>query len=245
MADEYDDGYSSSDSEGEQLIGGAATQPPENILPEAELTATDVNVLPIKNRKKYLELRDDLLAKLDAITIPRIPKPAETSHSNRGNVIGTIGRTAVFGFGDNRHGWNFYSTNKQHPEVFKALVKFGNFIAPKGWRYQGMNVNHMVKAKKHKDRKNVGKSVIVGIGGYDGGLLKIWDGNDKNPKAYDIQDKPTMFNGGMLFHQTTPFTGNRYTIVFYKQKRRPRSGDFGVGSGAGHEELEGCGGVIA
>jgi hypothetical protein len=72
-------------------------------------------------------------------------------------------------------------------------------------------------ANKHKDVKNVGLSVIVGIGDYTGGEIKVWDGNDENPKEYNIHNKPLMFNGGLLYHEGTPFENSRYTMVFYKQ----------------------------
>jgi hypothetical protein len=134
-----------------------------------------------------------------------------------------------FGFGDNRQGWNYYVTNKKHPEVFKALVEFGNLVVPKGWEYQGITLNHGVKAKKHVDAKNVGKSVIIGIGDFTGGEIRVW--KDGVPTDKDLHDKPVMFNGGVLAHETRPFKGDRYTIIFYKQKRRPRSGKVGVGSG--------------
>lgn len=214
------------------LFGGITKQPivPQS-LPENEMTSTRVVRPGIRDRERYKRLRDDLLRKLQDITVSKIPKPSETSNTNRGNVIGTIGRTMTFGFGDNRQGWNFYATNKKYPEVFEALVKFGNAVVPKGWRYQGITLNHGVKAKKHKDKKNVGESVIVGFGDYTGGELKVWDGNDKNPKALSIKDDPLMFNGGNLYHQTTPFKGDRYTIIFYKQAKKPKKGEVGIGRG--------------
>jgi hypothetical protein len=214
------------------LTGGITAQPIEpQHLSEEEANDTTLSRPGIRDKRKYIRLRDELLEELRKLTVPKISKPTSTQHSNRGNVIGTIGRTMTFGFGDNRRGWNYYSTNKQHPELFKALVAFGNAVVPKGWRYQGITVNHGVKAKKHKDKKNVGPSVIVGIGDYTGGELKVWDGNDENPVELDIKDKPAMFNGGNCFHQTMPFKGDRYTFVFYKQGKRPKHGEVGIGRG--------------
>jgi len=221
------------------LSGGITAQPVVPVkVSDEDYNSTRVQHYAIRNREKYERLKAKLLEELENITIPRIPKPAPKGdpHTNRGNVIGTIGRTITFGFGDNRRGWNFYSSNKQYPEVFKALVEFGNAVVPKGWDYQGITVNHGVKAKKHKDKKNIGESVIVGLGDYTGGDLTIWDGNDKNPKDYDIKGKPALFNGGNLYHQTRPFKGNRYTIVFYKQSKKPARGEVGIGKGMGDME---------
>lgn len=210
-----------------------SAKPPENKISDADLTDDSIKTLPIRNRAEYNKAREHLLETLhNQITVSKIPKPEmERSSSNRGNIIGTIGRTMTFGFGDNRHGWNYYATNKKHPEVFKALVAFGNRVVPKGWEYQGITLNHGVKAKKHIDSKNVGSSVIIGIGDFTGGEIRVWNSEDKNPQDKDLHDKPVMFNGGLLAHETQPFKGDRYTIIFYKQKRKPRSGKIGVGAG--------------
>jgi hypothetical protein len=218
-----------------ELKGGTTTTAikPQD-LPEEEYSSTRIVRLPIRNRTRYVAAREKLLNALNDITVSKIAKPdfRPGGTSNRGNVIGTIGRTMTFGFGDNRHGWNYYATNKKHPEVFKALVEFGNAVVPKGWKYQGLTLNHGVKAKKHKDSKNCGESVLVGIGDYTGGEIRVWDGNDANPRDFATRDHPVMFNGGNLFHETQPFKGDRYTIIFYKQKKRPVRGEIGIGRGS-------------
>jgi hypothetical protein len=45
----------------------------------------------------------------------------------------------------------------------------------------------------------------------------VWDAEDKNGKAFNLHDQPLMFNGATHYHQTTPFKGERYTMIFYKQ----------------------------
>lgn len=206
--------------------------PPEVVITEEDRNDDSIKTLPIRNRAKYNATKQHLLDVLKSqITVSKIPQPDKRSSSNRGNIIGTIGRTMTFGFGDNRHGWNHYATNKKHPEVFKALIEFGNQVVPKGWEYQGITLNHGVKAKKHIDSKNVGASVIIGIGDFTGGEIRVWNKNDANPQDKNLHDKPVMFNGGLLPHETQPFKGDRYTIIFYKQKRKPRSGKVGIGSG--------------
>ena len=214
----------------EHLVGGA--MPPEQTIPEAELNDVSVKTLPIRSRAKFIEARDNLLEALKSHTVPKIPKPAiDLANSNRGNIVGTIGRTQTFGWGDTRRGWNYYKTNKKYPEVFKALIAFGNQVVPKGWEYQGITLNHEVKSKKHIDGKNIGLSVIIGIGDFTGGEIKVWRPDDTGGKNYDLHDKPVMFNGGVCPHETQPFKGNRYTFVFYKQGRHPRNSKVGIGSG--------------
>jgi hypothetical protein len=208
--------------------------PPAQVITEEDRNDTKVRHIPIRNKAKYNQAKQNLLDALSNFTVSKIPQPAQPGSENRGNVIGTIGRTMTFGFGDTRRGWNYYKTNKVHPEIFKALVEFGNQVVPKGWTYQGITLNHGVKAKKHVDRKNVGASVIVGIGDFTGGEIRVWNQDGGNPKDWPLHDRPVMFNGGLLAHETQPFKGDRYTFVFYKQGRKPRTGELGIGRGSGN-----------
>ena len=92
--------------------------------------------------------------------------------------------------------------------------------------------------------------MIVGIGDYTGGNLKVWDENDENVKTFNIHDRPLMFNGALHYHQTTPFKGTRYTFVFYRQKKHGKvKGVVMRGSGddqylSPEEEADAEGGVI-
>jgi len=76
---------------------------------------------------------------------------------------------------------------------------------------------HSVMAKKHIDSKNVGNSIIVGIGTYTDGGLYVYDKTGTTRELFEIQDKPTMFNGAILPHETQEYTGERYTLIFYNQ----------------------------
>jgi hypothetical protein len=203
----------------------------------------EIKVLPIRNKSKYLEKREALLKALSGYTVPPV------SVATRANQIGMesgrmggekgVSRGVVFGFGDNRYGYNYFRKNKQHPEVYKALVEFGEALVPKGWDFQSIQLNHNVKAKKHIDKKNVGKSVIIGIGDYEGGDLRVFSPDSSKHKDYSIKDHPTMFNGALLPHETQAFSNptayekgrGRYTIVYFRHKHSPSSGDVGVGKG--------------
>jgi hypothetical protein len=55
----------------------------------------------------------------------------------------------------------------------------------------------------------------VGMGDYTGGQLVIYDKNEKNPVNHDIKGKFKKFNGSIYPHETKPFKGERYTVVFY------------------------------
>ena len=197
-------------------------------------TTKDVFYIPIRNKKEYIEARDELYELLQDYTVPKI--------SSRRGVIGSIGRTTNFGFGRTRRGFKQFVNNKKHPELLKAIVKYGNQVVPKGFFYNGITMNHLVKAKKHIDGFNVGNSVIVGFGDYEGGDVLVYEPNGKNPKQKDVKDKPLLFNGSIYPHKTTPFKGDRYTLIFFRQGDNEKvegvGPTIGKGKGDGEESIQ-------
>jgi hypothetical protein len=138
----------------------------------------------------------------------------------RGDLIGDVGRTDTFGFGRTRtKGWVDFRSNTKHPEIYKLLCEYGQHVVPSGVFFNCITLNQNVQAKKHIDSQNVGDSVIVGIGDYEGGKLRVYDASDVFT-AYDIKDHPLQFNGNTFAHETEPFTGTRWTIIYYSQGRK-------------------------
>jgi hypothetical protein len=181
---------------------------------------TGIQILPIRDRAAYETARTDLLAQLQVTTIPPIQGGLPGSGPGRGQVIGRIGRTMSFGYGIRTFkGYGEFAMNTKYPTLLKLLVSYGNLVVPTGWRYETITVNYGVKAKKHKDAKNSGESVIVGIGDFTGGDIKVWNTDDVTEAIYNLHDQPLMFNGSTHFHETMPFDGERYTFIFYRQKR--------------------------
>lgn len=177
-----------------------------------------VDVLPVA--PTYEAAKERLLAVLRATTIPPLgkesPPERRKHHGVRADIIGSVGRSISLGIGNTRvKGWAEFRHNKKKPALLKALIEFGNTIAPSGWKYTTITLNHGVLARKHKDGNNVGRSIIVGIGEYTGGKLRVWAEDESGYQDCDLKDKPTMFNGALRFHETQPFEGERYTIIYY------------------------------
>jgi hypothetical protein len=184
---------------------------------------TRIDVLPVPDG--YEAAREDLLSELRKIRIPTLGRPTaphrRATHGTRADQIGSIGRTVTLGYGNTRrNGTAEFAANAKWPAVLRALIKFGNLIVPEGWVYTSITLNHGVQAKKHRDGNNTGKSIIVGIGDYTGGELRVWDANDENPQDWNLKDRPTLMNGALLPHETQPFTGERYTIIYYQHKHK-------------------------
>lgn len=194
--------------------------------------STEMNILP-HSPELYNTARDRLFTLLQKITVPLIRKTHTLSNGKiiyeRDNVIGSIGRTFSFGYGQTRRkGYATLVATLKYPHIMKALVEYGNLVVPTGFHYNMITVNHGVKAKKHTDGKNVGDSVIVGFGDYTGGHLRLYD-SDTTYKAHSIKDAPLLFNGSVVPHETEEFQGTRYTLIFYSQGRHPVPGYTTVG----------------
>ena len=205
---------------------------------------TGIHALPIRNKVQYDKVKEKLLDVLHNTTIPAIKGGLPGSGPGRGDVIGRIGRTMTLGYGMRTFkGYGEFISNKKYPELFKLLVDFGNLVVPKDWTYETITLNEGVKAKKHKDSKNSGDSIIIGIGAFTGGDIRVWDADDKHPKVYNLHDQPLMFNGATHYHQTMPFKGERYTMIFYKQKKHGTIE--GISMVGGEETEDAVGGTFA
>jgi len=102
------------------------------------------------------------------------------------------------------------SKNKKYPELYEELKNAIKIIAP-DFISDSITINHNLKCKRHKDGRNVGDSIIVGLGNYEGGELKVED------KIYDINQKPLKFNGSKLYHETLDFKGDRWSIIWFRK----------------------------
>ena len=107
--------------------------------------------------------------------------------------------------------------SKAEPDIYQEIIRVGKLICP--FDFTAIHVNHNVTCPPHKDDTNVGKSVLVSIGEYDGCNIVI-DG-----KQYDTFCQPVMFNGALLEHWNTDnLVGNKFSLVFYNSPYAERLG---------------------
>jgi hypothetical protein len=139
--------------------------------------------------------------------------PISYSRNNSG-----VGMSMPLGRVYNRihtHEMNASRFDAKFPELKRAIWALGHRIVP--FRFTTVQVNYNYKTKTHIDKNNVGDSVIVGLGDYKGGDLLV------EGKAYNIKYHPLQFNGAELEHGTAPYTGNRYSLVFFRTKEQGRN----------------------
>lgn len=97
---------------------------------------------------------------------------------------------------------------ERHPELYKKLIELHDSI-DRDHKFTSITINHNVRCKPHRDKLNLGDTIIVAIGDYTGGRLVI-DG-----LPIDINRKPKYFNGYLHEHYNEEHIGDRYSIMFY------------------------------
>ena len=88
-----------------------------------------------------------------------------------------------------------------------------------------IQVNRNFKFHPHKDKNNTGPSFIIGLGDYENGELILHDDNAKIVKELDIRNKCYTFDGSQIMHSTKDYTGDRYSLVFFRTKVKPEKDD--------------------
>ena len=128
------------------------------------------------------------------------------------------GRSQAFGLVNKRSGYPDISRQCwKRPYLYALLEKFAATYVPVEW--DAVTVNQNFSCAPHKDRGNDGLSYILAFGDFWGGRLKIHDHPDLSG-SYTINLKPLLFNGSALTHSVEPFQGDRYSLVYYRLKRK-------------------------
>lgn len=121
-----------------------------------------------------------------------------------------VGRSQCFGIVRQRNGTYTGSRyNFKRPELYQLLVSLGRNILPPDFTYTSIQVNENYQTLPHKDKGNEGVSAILGFGFYTGGELKIED------SVVSIDKRLVFFDGSKYLHETLPFFGERYSLVFF------------------------------
>jgi len=112
------------------------------------------------------------------------------------------------------------SKQKKHNKITELATKFIKEYDP-DFKYTSIQFSKCMRTPIHRDRNNVGESVIVGLGNYKGGTLDVYDGDIMS--SINVHHKPYKFNGSTTYHKTGDFEGMRYTITFFNIKPFPET----------------------
>ena len=104
-----------------------------------------------------------------------------------------------------------------YPFLHDVFTEFQQLYFPE-FRFTSVQMNKNFPCPRHIDGTNVGESILVCLGDYEGGELIVenWEGHEKYP--VDNRNKMFRFNGAKYYHSVAPFTGTRYSLVFFSNK---------------------------
>lgn len=126
--------------------------------------------------------------------------------SYRGGVFGKVRKRLTGEYGE-------ASMNSQFPVIYEEIVRIGKIVCP--FDFDAIQLNRNLQCPPHIDGKNVGDSMLVSFGDYDGGEIVI-DG-----EAFDARENPLVFNGAKYEHWNNPiFSGTKYSLVYFSNQEK-------------------------
>jgi hypothetical protein len=103
------------------------------------------------------------------------------------------------------------SASRHYPEIWSELQRIGKLFEPCGFTFTSVHLNKNVTCGAHRDKHNVGLSVIVAFGDYEGCRLLTEQGDDVDTNCHAI-----LFDGKHTTHWNSPLeSGTKYSLVFY------------------------------
>ena len=87
-----------------------------------------------------------------------------------------------------------------------------------GFQFTSIQVNKNYESAMHCDQNNLGDSYIVGVGDYRDGALYV-----HKRGAVACHDEWVNFDGNEP-HCTLPYTGTRYTLIYFTHQSYSRLG---------------------
>jgi len=93
-------------------------------------------------------------------------------------------------------------------ELFELAKKYMNEIDP-DFSFTTICINKNLVCKKHRDKYNASKSVIVGLGDYEGGNLYI------EGEKHNIRYNPLVFDGTKEHWNDEITKGTKYSIIYF------------------------------
>ena len=121
-------------------------------------------------------------------------------------------RQVCFGYTKYQGKKQLSSYTKKHPDIMGIFKEFMVNHCPE-FEFDSVYANKNVESKKHIDSSNTGNSLLVGLGDYTGGETVLYINNRE--QKFDINNYSLIFDGSKIEHQTLPFKGTRYSLVFF------------------------------
>ena len=102
----------------------------------------------------------------------------------------------------------------ERPDLWEALEDFRDHHFPL-FQFSGVQLNYNYKIGPHRDKGNIGESVLVACGDFIGGETNV-ELEDGTIQKFDARLRPVIFDGSKHTHWVSEFTGTRFSVVFFR-----------------------------
>ena len=104
--------------------------------------------------------------------------------------------------------YSVQSKAKCKKKIYAELVRIGKIFCP--FKFSSILVNNNTICGKHRDANNMGESMLISIGDYQGCNIVV------EGEAFSAKYQPVIFNGSQMEHwNSDDLVGNKYSLVFY------------------------------
>ena len=158
------------------------------------------------------EILKEIYKEMEKIRIPTTYNGGTYHSVKTGTTNQKEARQACFGKVKYKGKIQLSNYSKKYPHIMHLFKDFINSHYPE-FAFKSVYVNKNTVCKEHLDSKNVGESLLVGLGPYTAGRTILYI--DDKPKYFHIKTNSLIFNGSEILHKSEPFKGTRYSLVFF------------------------------
>lgn len=170
----------------------------------------------------------ELYAELNGLTIPSCKRKHVTDDPRARCVcLGYVLR-----YGNTARGSCAVAPSRHNRGFERALALMHRLFRqglPADATYTSIALNHAYAARPHRDKYNVGPSHTISFGEFGGGELHVRTKDGE--RRYATRDRFLTFDG-QNEHWVAPFTGDRYSLVYFTDGRFSQLADCARADGA-------------
>lgn len=162
--------------------------------------------------------RSALLDELESIKFPLAHNRHNIKRGGKSQLGFVLGKVRNRGHGLRYDTRIIRDSRRTNEEKYKKVYELAKALIKKekpNFKYNSIQFNKNARTARHIDGFNVGVSAMITLGDFTGGDLIIFDENEKNPQSVKTKNRWITFNGSKYPHETAPFKGTRYSLVFY------------------------------
>ncbi len=166
---------------------------------------------------------DDVLQVLDMMDLEKTKRRKNVTRPEQVQAGGIISVSLALVRNKITKGLQVSTKTAEMRDVCMLLGRWACIDGVDAVPFTSMTLNKDYNAGRHRDENNSGPSLVRGLGNFQGGDLLYWP-NDPHGSIASLKESDACVCDvrncfvpilGRCAHEVTPFTGTRYSIVFY------------------------------